>query len=78
MTDHDQPEGVTPYGFRWGPMEITRAMHVVGRGYSVLIETPTKRVHLGVSEAGRSVRFWVDGEEIGSDPCPTCKQEWSR
>lgn len=60
--EHDE---VTTYGWRWGPMEVTRMAHIDGRGYVVGLDTPSRRVQIYVSEAGRSVRFWVDGKEVG-------------
>lgn len=44
VSDHqpwDEPTdgAVTRYGFRWGPMLVTRLAHVTKRGYALSIET---------------------------------------
>lgn len=60
-----QPEGVTTYGFQWGPMEVTRMAAIEGRGRVVGINTPHHRCQLYVSEQGRSIRLWIDNVEVG-------------
>ena len=59
-------DGMTMYGFQWGPIEVTRMAHIDGRGRVIGIDTPHHRCQLYVSEAGRSIRLWIDGEEVGS------------
>lgn len=49
----------TDYGFVWGPVEVTRLMHVKGRGRVIAIDTGHHRFHVYVSEKGRSVRVRV-------------------
>ena len=56
--------GPTEFGFRWGPMEVTRMAFVPGKGRVVGINTPSHRCQLYVSEAGRSIRLWIDGKEV--------------
>lgn len=64
MADTSQSrDGLTEFGFRWGPMEVSRMAHVEGRGFVIGVNTDHRRCQLYVSEGGRSVRLWVDGEE---------------
>lgn len=58
---------LTDYGFRWGPMAVTRLFssrlgkrenHVLG------ITTEHHDVQVSVSKTGRSVRVWLDGREL--------------
>ena len=46
---------VTKYGFRWGPMEVTRAC-ADGRYHTLLIFTDHQELQVSVSPTGRSIR----------------------
>jgi hypothetical protein len=52
------------WGFRYGAANVTRVSHVEGRYHVIGIDTPHRHVQVGVSPTGRSVRVWVDGEEL--------------
>lgn len=43
------------YGFPWGPMIVTRATHVPGRGYVLEIKTEHQSMQVYVSEKGRKI-----------------------
>jgi len=49
------------YGFRWGPMDVTRAAHLEGRGYVVHITTDHLQVEVYVSEQGRRYTVVTNG-----------------
>lgn len=60
---------LTDYGFRWGPMNVIRYMHVKqGKRefYSLGVETDHHKVEVYSSRTGRSVRVWIDGVEVGA------------
>lgn len=60
-------EGVHPYGFRWGPLNVTRIM-MARRGnrtnYVLGVTTDHHKVEVASSAQGRSVRVWIDGVEV--------------
>ena len=53
--------GFSPYGFRWGPLEVERTAYVPGRGYVVTIQTEGVAMQVYVSERGRVVRSHPPG-----------------
>lgn len=55
---------ITDFGFTWGPVTVTRMAHIPGRGYVIGIDAGSKRAQVYVSEKGRSLRFWLDHEEL--------------
>jgi hypothetical protein len=62
-------DGYTPYGFKWGPMEISRAIRIPGRGRSLEVwvtddHGTRQRVQIYCSEAGRKVRVFLGNEEM--------------
>lgn len=56
---------ITPYGFEWGPMEVTRLMHAQSgeRGLGWLLEVGTKyaAVEIYVSDKGRVIECRQNG-----------------
>ncbi len=52
------------YGFAFGAARVTRVSHIEGRYHVVGLDTPYRHVQLAVSPSGRSVRVWIDGEEV--------------
>ena len=62
----DLSQGVYAYGFRWGPVWVTR-LCMTRRGsrinYVLGVRTDHRKVEISVSGAGRSVRVWIDGKE---------------
>lgn len=56
--------GDTDYGFQWGPMEVTRITYLVGRGRVLKIRTEHQELEVFVSEKGRNIRVYKNGEEL--------------
>lgn len=56
--------GLTDYGFRWGPMEVTRIAIVDTERRILEVKTATTKVNIYVSAQGRSVRVFKDGVEM--------------
>lgn len=59
----------TQYGFRWGPVEVTRIGSWVrrrGRGATVVLEVKAGKTKLDiyVSPTGRSVRVYKGNREV--------------
>ena len=52
------------YGFEFGAARVTRMAHIEGRYHVIALDTPFKNVQLAVSPTGRSVRIWIDHEEV--------------
>lgn len=53
-----------PYGFVWGPMNVTRVAEHKG---TVVVDITTdtgKSINVYVSPMGRSVRVFMDGDEM--------------
>jgi hypothetical protein len=48
---------ITNYGFKWGPMEVTRACSD-DRYHTILLKTDHREVQIHVSPTGRSVRVY--------------------
>jgi hypothetical protein len=53
----------TPFGFVWGPAEITRCALLPKDSRVLQIKTPYRSLDVYVSATGRSVRVFSDGEE---------------
>lgn len=49
-------EGTLPYGFRWGPLVVTRLAHIQRRGYVLEIATKHETMQVYVSEKGQKIR----------------------
>jgi hypothetical protein len=49
---------VTQYGFRWGPMEVERLVHVEGRGYALEVKTEHASMQIYVSDKGRKIKAY--------------------
>ncbi len=56
------------WGFKYGAANVTRVAYIEGRYHVLGIDTPYRRVQIGVSPTGRSVRVWVDGREMAVLP----------
>jgi len=54
MPTAEFPIELTPYGFRWGPLTVTRAMDCP-QGVILLLETPTKDLQVWATPAGRKL-----------------------
>lgn len=56
------------YGFTWGNVDVSRLMHVEGRGREVSVRPAGKSYSEGVtvyiSEGGRSIRVFKNGREL--------------
>ena len=52
ITDEDAMR----YGFRWGPLVVTRMAHIPERGYSLEVKTDHQGMFIFVSEKGRVIR----------------------
>lgn len=52
-----RPSGVeaAQYGFRWGPLDVTRLAHIEGRGYVLRIITDHQEMQIHVTEKGRKI-----------------------
>lgn len=50
------PPDVEKYGFRWGPIAVTRAWHDPKLGYCLMIATEHKDLHVYVSAKGQRIR----------------------
>ena len=56
-------DGTNPYGFTWGPAEVTRMAEI--KGLRILrVATDQRDLQISVSLTGRSVRVWRDGKEL--------------
>lgn len=55
---------LTDYGFRWGPMEITRVAIVETERRVLEVRTPSTALSIYVSLKGNSVRVFKDGIEL--------------
>lgn len=53
---HDGGE-ITKYGFRWGPVEVTRAC-ADNRYHTLLIFTDHQEVQISISPTGKSIRVY--------------------
>lgn len=53
----------TPYGFSWGPAEVTRLAEINGSRI-LRLATDQRDIQISVSPTGRSVRVWRDGKEL--------------
>lgn len=54
------------FGFTWGPLQVRRiAAFKLGKGkaYILGVSTNHHQVEIYVSETGRSVRVFIDGQE---------------
>lgn len=56
-------EEAARYGFRWGQLDVTRAMEFRGQK-CILIETEFDIVQVYVSPKGRSIRVWHNHKEL--------------
>jgi hypothetical protein len=54
MTDTE--DDAWRYGFRWGPMKVTRLAHIDGRGYVIEVATDHKAMQILVSEKGYKIK----------------------
>jgi hypothetical protein len=52
MTTEDD---IWKYGFRWGPMIVTRIAHIDGRGYVIEVATDHKAMQILVTEKGYKI-----------------------
>jgi len=57
---------ITPYGFRWGPLEVERTMTVPPPrgGYVLTVRGEGTEIQVYVSRAGRSIRVSREGKEL--------------
>lgn len=60
----DGGDGLTDFGFKWGPAEVTRMIAVDGRGRVIGVRAPGGRLQIYVSEKGRRIRVWLDHKEL--------------
>lgn len=59
-------DGLTEYGFEWGPATVERAttFDYYGKPYRVLeLKTSTKTLNIYISPHGRSIRVFCEGKE---------------
>lgn len=54
----------TPYGFKWGPVEVTRIAHFAPRKDRESYCLEVNDLNIYVSKTGRSVRVFRDGKEL--------------
>lgn len=52
------------YGFKWGPVEVTRIAHFEPRKGRECYALEVNGVNIYVSKTGRSVRVFRDGKEL--------------
>ena len=52
------------YGFVWGPAEVTRLARFEGRGRVIGVATEHRQLQVAVSEGGRKIRVWLDGQRL--------------
>ena len=64
MTNRHYEHAEPQYGFEWGKARVTRMAHIKDRYHVICLDTPHRHVQLAVSPTGRSVRVWIDGEEV--------------
>lgn len=69
MDRHNPDMALTDFGFRWGPMEVTRAaswpQHAKTKiSRALRIHTPKQFVDIVVSPSGNSVRVFRNGVEL--------------
>lgn len=53
-----------PFGFRWGPLMVTRLISDEKFGYVLEIRTEHKTLEVRVSPKGRRIEAWPEGEDI--------------
>lgn len=53
------PDGITPYGFTWGPFVVERTASVEGRGYVLTVKSSgsSERFEITASPKGRSMKM---------------------
>lgn len=55
-------------GFTWGNLEVTRMTHREGKGRTLSVRVAGKPyadgLQIYVSEGGRSIRVWKQGQEL--------------
>ena len=54
---------LTNYGFTWGPATIQRMSEIDG-ATCTQIRTDAHKLNVYVSPKGRSIRAWLDGQEL--------------
>lgn len=51
----NEREYASRFGFKWGPMVVSRAARIEGRGFCVEVATEHARMQILVSERGRRI-----------------------
>lgn len=58
-----QPDPATPYGFAWGPIEVTRCCMLPVDRRIVQVKSAYRTLDVYVSATGRSIRVFSAGKE---------------
>lgn len=54
---------ITDFGFKWGDVEVTRLTQI--KRLKVLgVRIRERDLQISISATGRSIRVWLDGEEL--------------
>lgn len=54
------------FGFEFGAARVTRVAHQEGRYHVIGLDTPYRHLQIAISPTGRSVRIWIDHQEVTS------------
>ena len=64
MSHVREADHIYQFGFKWGPMWVTRIARLGTRGRVLQVRTDHRKIEVFVSDKGRSIRVWRDGKEL--------------
>lgn len=62
MASESVASELTEYGFKWGPMELTRLVSIDGRVWFQVTTEAGQQIEVYISRTGRSVRVFKRGK----------------
>jgi hypothetical protein len=51
----ESADDIWKYGFRWGPLTVTRLAHIDGRGYVIEVATDHQVMQVHITEKGNKI-----------------------